>query len=351
MFYDKVFITHIPSFYKLNLYNKIAEKNNIFVIFISNKSSIRNKDFFNNYAKLNFKYYFLSYDNFENRLFLLSIYKLFIILRKIKFKTIILCGWDLFEFWFINIFYGKYNLHLVLESTFIESKIDFIHLILKKLFLYNIKKVYVCSTPHLKLLHILKYSGKIIITGGVGIINREKKLYNHRRFIFKKFNLKFLYVGRISPEKNLEHILIFFSKNPNYQLTIVGDGPQYFGFKDKYNFKNINFLGYINNTNLSKIYMLHDVFILPSKFETWGLVIEEALFYNLVLLVSKNVGCSNDLVLKPNTGLIFDPVIPNSFDSSIFYLLKNFNEFVKYRNNTFNISLDDRYNKQINSFL
>lgn len=43
--YSKVFITNLPSFYKLNLYNAIAENERIFVVFTGDTAGERNRDF------------------------------------------------------------------------------------------------------------------------------------------------------------------------------------------------------------------------------------------------------------------------------------------------------------------
>ena len=40
MTYSKVFITNLPSFYKLNLYNAIAENERIFVVFTGDTAGV-----------------------------------------------------------------------------------------------------------------------------------------------------------------------------------------------------------------------------------------------------------------------------------------------------------------------
>ena len=60
----------------------------------------------------------------------------------------------------------------------------------------------------------------------------------------------------------------------------------------------------VDNVKLPNYYKNNDVFILPSKSEPWGLVIEEALNNGLPVIVSDKVGCKDDLVTV-DTGLIF----------------------------------------------
>lgn len=47
------------------------------------------------------------------------------------------------------------------------------------------------------------------------------------------------------------------------------------------------------------------MFILPSYYEPWGLVVEEALYWGLPVIVSDRVGSGEDMVRDLNTGLIF----------------------------------------------
>lgn len=68
---------------------------------------------------------------------------------------------------------------------------------------------------------------------------------------------------------------------------------------------NIRFLGHVPNDSLPEIYERHDVFILPSRYEPWGLVVEEALFRGLPVIASDKVGSAADMVAALETGAVF----------------------------------------------
>ena len=59
------------------------------------------------------------------------------------------------------------------------------------------------------------------------------------------------------------------------------------------------------NLIILEFYSLGDIFALPSLFEPWGLVINEAMCFSLPLVVSDKVGCGPDLVREGENGLIF----------------------------------------------
>jgi glycosyltransferase involved in cell wall biosynthesis len=65
------------------------------------------------------------------------------------------------------------------------------------------------------------------------------------------------------------------------------------------------FLGFQNQTCLSRFYHAADMLILPSiHSETWGLVVNDALHHGLPCLVSEAVGSGPDLVIAGQTGEI-----------------------------------------------
>ena len=93
---------------------------------------------------------------------------------------------------------------------------------------------------------------------------RENKPPAHMR--------KLLYVGRVSVEKNLEALLDL--KIPNTVKVIVGDGPDRERLEKAY--PDAHFTGYKAGLELAKEYADADVFVFPSKTDTFGIVMIEA---------------------------------------------------------------------------
>ena len=122
----------------------------------------------------------------------------------------------------------------------------------------------------------------------------------------------FLYVGRLSPEKNLEFLIRAFSKLPELTLNIVGFGPQEEYLKSLAG-TNVVFHGAVANAELPKFYRANDVFVLPSKSEPWGMVVEEALNNGVPVLVSDRVGCAEEVVRDGENGLVFEACSETSF--------------------------------------
>jgi len=67
----------------------------------------------------------------------------------------------------------------------------------------------------------------------------------------------------------------------------------------------VKFLGFQNQTELPALYDLCDVFVLPSRFEPWGLVVNEVMNAGKPVIVSDQVGSGPDLVMPGRNGGVF----------------------------------------------
>jgi glycosyltransferase involved in cell wall biosynthesis len=82
----------------------------------------------------------------------------------------------------------------------------------------------------------------------------------------------FLSVGRVAQEKNLP---AFLSLNLPGSKVVVGEGPALASLRRR--FPDVHFLGRRENGNLARLYASADVFVFPSRTDTFGLVMLEAL--------------------------------------------------------------------------
>jgi glycosyltransferase involved in cell wall biosynthesis len=89
-------------------------------------------------------------------------------------------------------------------------------------------------------------------------------------------------------------------------LVIVGDGPlrpeleRAAGGLDT-----VRFAGFRNQTELPAFYAMADLFVLPSKREPWGLVVNEAMNAGCAILASDRVGAAPDLVREGVNGAVY----------------------------------------------
>jgi glycosyltransferase involved in cell wall biosynthesis len=125
----------------------------------------------------------------------------------------------------------------------------------------------------------------------------------------------FLYVGRLSPEKNVAGLVKAFARyqeqGGSWSLVLVGDGPDRaqleelataFGVRDT-----VQFRGFQATRDIVPYYAFAGCFVLPSLREPWGLVVNEAMASRLPVIVSSRCGCAEDLVHPGANGYLFDP--------------------------------------------
>jgi glycosyltransferase involved in cell wall biosynthesis len=95
--------------------------------------------------------------------------------------------------------------------------------------------------------------------------------------VFERLGLQierplFVSVGRVAVEKNIE---AFLELDLPGSKVVVGDGPQRAALQARY--PQVHFLGQRSGDTLARLYAASDVFVFPSRTDTFGLVILEAL--------------------------------------------------------------------------
>ena len=110
----------------------------------------------------------------------------------------------------------------------------------------------------------------------------------------------FLYVGRVAVEKNLE---AFLDLDLPGTKVVVGDGPARATLERKY--PDAVFLGARHGDELAEIYAAADVFVFPSKTDTFGLVLLEALASGLPVAAFPVTG-PRDVIGNAPVGVLND---------------------------------------------
>jgi len=127
-----------------------------------------------------------------------------------------------------------------------------------------------------------------------------------------------LYAAKLIPVKGCGDLIRAFGARPrkNAHLVLVGDGPLRGELEAlaRDSGANVHFLGFVNQQRMPAAYALGDVFVLPSRFEPWGLVVNEAMNLGLPIIASDQVGAVPDLVL-PDNGWVFPATSVDSLAS------------------------------------
>jgi glycosyltransferase involved in cell wall biosynthesis len=114
-----------------------------------------------------------------------------------------------------------------------------------------------------------------------------------------------IYVGRLAPEKQIEQVRSVLERIPNMRLVMVGGGPNQESLKKHFEGLPVKFAGYLTGEPLAKAFASADIFVFPSAFESFGLVILEAMASGLPV-VSARVGGAQDMITEGVSGYTFD---------------------------------------------
>jgi len=118
-----------------------------------------------------------------------------------------------------------------------------------------------------------------------------------------------LYVGRVAPEKDLDVLIrsigLLNNAQVAFKLLVVGDGPALKALQEQ-DIANVIFTGYKSGRELQEIYASSDIFVFPSRTETFGNVILEAMASGLPVVAAYAGGVKESLIDMSN-GLAFTP--------------------------------------------
>lgn len=115
-----------------------------------------------------------------------------------------------------------------------------------------------------------------------------------------------LYVGRLGAEKEIERIKPVLEAIPNARLALVGDGPHRSALEKYFAGTPTHFVGYLKGKELGSAYASADAFIFPSRTETLGLVLLEAMAAGCPVVAARSGGIP-DIVTDGVNGYLFEP--------------------------------------------
>jgi glycosyltransferase involved in cell wall biosynthesis len=124
-----------------------------------------------------------------------------------------------------------------------------------------------------------------------------------------------LFASKLQTRKRCEDLLQAYinlspgdGREPDPYLVIVGDGEERAALEARAaasGFSGIRFCGFRNQSELPRFFDLATVFVLPSRHEPWGLIVNEVMNAGRAVIVSDDVGCQPDLVTDGVEGCVF----------------------------------------------
>jgi len=141
-------------------------------------------------------------------------------------------------------------------------------------------------------------------------LGSEGRLKARRQVGIGETDIVFVFVGRLVPHKGVADLLAAFDRIchavPGLALLVVGDGPEASHVKEAaLRNPRIHWAGRLEQKGVIEMLRAADVAVVPSHFEPWGLVVNEAMAAGLPVVASDHVGAVDDLVIDGQTGVVY----------------------------------------------
>lgn len=156
-----------------------------------------------------------------------------------------------------------------------------------------------------------------------------------------------LFVGCCSPRKGLIYLVraMIYLKNYNIMLNIVGNNMHEVRYVrklssiiKKYKLEDkVLFHNFVSRAKLDEFFRSADIFVLPSLWEGFGMVLLEAMSYRLPI-VATNAGAIPELVKDGKNGILVPPKDSKALSKALEILIKNISLRERFGKNGFEIA-------------
>lgn len=309
-----LFTSNIPVPYRMNFFNELGKLVDLTVVFERKNAKTRNDEWLNNTAK-GFKPIFLKGMNIGDDIAFCP--EIINIIRKGNFDLII-----------VGIYYSPTG--ILLTSYLKAKKIPYAFSgdggFVKKesIFKYTIKKFMIKGAA----MYLVPSAHAIELLGHYGVPKDICRTYpfssiwekdimlpssveerqNIRNQLHMKENFVVLAVGRLVKFKNWDLLIESARKfNHNCGFYLIGGQPKGTCYEDVASNSpdNFHFVDFKQKEELKSYFRAADVFVLPTRHDAWGLVINEAMAYGLPIITTDMCTAGKELIEDGVNGLLF----------------------------------------------
>ena len=128
-------------------------------------------------------------------------------------------------------------------------------------------------------------------------------------------------VGRLAPEKGIDTLLEATHDLP-VDVVLAGSGPEEPRLRELAG-PNVTFLGNVSRDDLASVYADADVAVMPSRSEPWGMILNEASLAGLPLVSTTAAGAAWELIEDGVNGFRVPPDDPDALRGAIVRLVED----------------------------
>jgi glycosyltransferase involved in cell wall biosynthesis len=328
-----LFLTNIPSPYRVDFFNELGKRINLTVLFERKCADDRHVQWINKSSRTYNEVFLKGINIGKDSALCLNVVRYF---KKNEYDLIVVGGYSTLTGMLAIEYLEMVNIPFLLnvDGGFIkkENKINFY---IKR---HYISKACAWLSPSISSdKYLIRYGAKKQFIYRFPFTSvREKNILKkiltdeERLNIRKKLNIKekkiVISVGRFIYSKGYD-LLIEAGKELNNEtgIYIIGGKPtqEYKNLIEKYGIKNIHFIDFISSEELSNYYKAADVFVLPTRSDVWGLVINEAMAYGLPIVTTNMCVAGLELIDNGINGYVIQVNDKYMLINAINKILKN----------------------------
>lgn len=323
-----LYTTTVPAPYKVDMFEELGKLCDLTVVFEKRKLSYREEGWLRNDFQ-NFDAVFLKGFNIKDKMISTEIVD---IIQSGKFDAIIIGVYSTPSAMIAIEYMKKKNIKYILSSDGGLIKNDsFLSRAIKKryigsayawlstgsvtseyLYYYGAdrKNTFVYPFSSVKEVDVVKNS----------ISEAEKKEIRHKIGVKEEYCV--VSVGQFIHRKGFDVLLTACKDiSKNIGVYIIGGVPtkKYLDIKTKYKLSNVHFVGFKTKEELAEYYKAANLFVLPTREDIWGLVVNEALAYNLPVITTNKCVAGVELIENGITGYI----VPSEDETALAKAINN----------------------------
>lgn len=329
-----LFLTNTPSPYRVDFFNELGKNCNLTVLFERNQADNRNSDWFSNQIK-NFKAIYL-------KSLLVGVdsglsFQVLKFLKMSKFDIIVIGGYStptgILSILYLTITKTPFIINT--DGGFIKDNENSFKRSIKRLLISNANYWLATGKESIEYLkyygaeadRIFKYPFTSISSNDIlkRPVDKEEKAMIKRSLNIKEKKIV-ISVGRFIDSKGFDILLEAFKLiNKEVGLYIIGGIPsqQLINQRNNLGLENVHFIDFKKKDELIQYYMGADVFVLPTREDVWGLVVNEAMSFGLPVVTTNKCIAGLELIEYEKNGYIVAVEEPNALGIKLNNILNN----------------------------
>lgn len=231
------------------------------------------------------------------------------LIRNIQPTLILMSGWQDKDYLRLARMAGKtYRFVLCLDNTWRGTLKQWLLLLPARIILKTITRFcWVPGKPQRKYAIRLGFRSENVFTGFYAAhLERYSKLSSLSKA--EDRTCRFLVVARYIPQKGYNllwnaYISLYDEGYTHWELWCAGTGPDY---ENRVQHPGIRHLGFVQPDEMEYLITQTDVFVLPSRFEPWGVAVQEFAAAGMPLVLSDAVNAHHAFLKHGENGLLFE---------------------------------------------